>query len=170
MKWSRIELLRYLDKKITFNEELSFERATFEKLDRLRDLRDVVVEGIGRYESSTQYFTVDLEISGYMTVPCAITLEDIEIPFEISSTETFVFGKDPNGNAYEIKGDVIDLSPVVFQLILMDIPWSVTKPDINEYPKGKDWEVIKEKDFKEKKKLEIDPRLAKLKEFKPTDD
>ena len=60
----------------------------------------------------------------------------------------------------------MELLPVVFQLILMEVPLKVVKEGIKEYPKGKDWEVVKEEDYQKEKRKEIDPRLAKLKEFK----
>ena len=40
------------------------------------------------------------------------------------------------------------------------------KEGIKEYPKGNGWEVIREEDYIKSKKDEIDPRLAKLREFK----
>lgn len=170
MKWSRSELLHSQDTNIEFSEQISFKPDVFEKLDRLRGLRDVTVKGVGRYDSHMQRYHVDLVITGEMVVPCSITLEDVVVPFHTKSSETFIFGKDEDGFAHEVKGEVIDLSPTVFQLILMDIPWKVVKPGIDSYPKGKGWEVIKEEDLRSEKKNQTDPRLAKLKDFKPTDD
>lgn len=47
----------------------------------------------------------------------------------------------------------------------MEVPHKVVKEGV-EYPKGKGWEVVTEDDFNASKKNAIDPRLAKLKEFK----
>ena len=59
--------------------------------------------------------------------------------------------------------------PVIFQQILIEIPLKVVKPEIKEYPKGDGWKVIREEDLKAEKEREIDPRLAKLREFKAED-
>ena len=67
------------------------------------------------------------------------------------------------------KGDVVELLPVIFQLILMEVPLKAVKPGIGEYPQGKGWKVIREEDLRKEKEQEIDPRLAKLREFKVED-
>ena len=51
----------------------------------------------------------------------------------------------------------------------MEVPLKVVKEGIKEYPKGDGWEVVKEEDYTKSKKDDIDPRLAKLKEFKLED-
>ena len=49
-------------------------------------------------------------------------------------------------------------------MILMEVPLKVVKEGLIEYPKGNGWEVVRESDQVEERP--IDPRLAKLKDFK----
>ena len=104
-----------------------------------------------------------------MIVPCSITLEDVEYDFHTKSLEVFSFDKTEDEDVHEVKGDVVELLPVIFQLILMEVPLKVVKEGIKEYPKGDGWEVVKEEDYTKSKNDDIDPRLAKLKEFKLED-
>lgn len=167
MKWSKSELLTSPQGCITFDDTITFKEAAFERIDRIRGLRDVNVSGALRYESFDERVDVNLHIEGVMIVPCSITLEDVEVPFSTDSDEVFTFLKNKkNEDMHECKGDVIELLPVIFQLILMEVPLKVVKPGLKEYPKGNGWEVVKEERYHKEKRDEIDPRLAKLKDFK----
>mgnify|MGYP003271358823 FL=1 len=81
----------------------------------------------------------------------------------------FSFEKTDDEDVHEVKGDVVELLPVIFQLIVMEVPLKIVKEGLTQYPKGDGWEVVKEEDYIKEKSKEIDPRLAKLKEFKLED-
>ena len=142
MRWSKLELLRASEHTITFDDSLSFDASAFSAMNQIRGLNDVRVSGKLRYDSDEDRVFADIEISGTMILPCAV---------------------------HEAKGDVVELLPVIFQLILMEIPLKVVKNEVT-YPKGNGWEVMKESDYQKQKKDEIDPRLAKLMEFKAEED
>lgn len=167
MKWSKNELLRAPNGLVSFNEELTFGKEAFERSNSLRGLQDVTVSGQLRYEPYNEEVNVNLHIEGVMNVACSITLEDVEIPFTSDSDEIFTFLKNKKDeDIHECKGDVVELLPVIFQLILMEVPLKVVKEGFTDYPKGNGWEVVKEEVHRENKRDVIDPRLAKLKEFK----
>lgn len=167
MKWSRSDLQREPNGCITFDDTITFGPDAFERIDRLRGLRDVAVSGQLLYEPEEDRVDAHLDIEGVMIVPCSITMEDVEVPFSTSSDEVFTFVKNnQNSDVHECKGDVVELLPVIFQLILMEIPLKVVKPGLKDYPKGNGWEVVKEEEYRKAKADTIDPRLAKLKEFK----
>ena len=170
MKWSKAELNRHGNQDLVIDETLTWERDCF-ATDRLRELKNVVVTGSGRYDASSQRLEVDLTISGEMIVPCAVTLEDVEVPFETSSTEIFSFlpVKEDQEEVHVLKDEVLDLRPVIEQLILLEVPLKGVK-DGAQYPKGEGWEVVREEEHRLQKRQEIDPRLAKLKEFKVQED
>lgn len=168
MRWSKLELLRASEHTITFDDSLSFDASAFSAMNQIRGLNDVRVSGKLRYNSDEDRVFADIEISGTMILPCAVTNEDVPYEFETASTEVFAFTKS-NDDVHEAKGDVVELLPVIFQLILMEIPLKVVKNEVT-YPKGNGWEVMKESDYQKQKKDEIDPRLAKLMEFKAEED
>ena len=170
MKWTKTDLIRLPSGHLHFEEKFSFDKSTFEKNSRIKELKDVVVKGDGSYDDVNQRLYLDLDIKGTMVVPCDITFELVTLPFHTTSSEIFSCYKDEDPDVLEAKGDVVDLLPVVFQLIYMDIPLKVVKPGEITYPRGDGWEVMKEEDYRRLKSEEMDPRLAKLKDYKPQED
>lgn len=169
MKWSKLELLQAKNGTIEFEDTIDFEPAVFSKMHQIRGLQDVTVSGNIHYDASIERVFADLDIEGVMIVPCSITLEDVEYDFHTKSLEVFAFDKTDDEDVHEVKGDVVELLPVIFQLILMEVPLKIVKKGLKQYPKGDGWEVVKEEDYIKAKSDEIDPRLAKLKEFKLED-
>lgn len=169
MRWSKAELLQAKDGVINIEDTISFEPEVFAKMHQIRGLQDVTVSGNIHYDTESDRVFADLDISGVMIVPCSITLEDVEYDFHTKSLEVFSFEKTDDEDVHEVKGDVVELLPVIFQLIVMEVPLKIVKEGLTQYPKGDGWEVVKEEDYIKEKSKEIDPRLAKLKEFKLED-
>lgn len=166
MKWSKIDFLNAKNNEISFNEAIEIQPEFFKKQHQLRDLKDIVVDGKMHYDERDDYVHVDIRVSGTMILPCSLTLEDVDYDFTTESYELFSFSKShTNEDVHYSNKNTIELLQVVIQLISMEIPMRVVKNETIDYPKGNDWEVIKESDFQAREK-EIDPRLAKLKEFK----
>ena len=169
MKIARADLLRAENNTISIDESIRFEPEAFARMHNIRSVPDVHVSGEIHYDVASERAYADLSITGVMIVPCSITLDDVEVSFHSESEEVFSFVKCEDADVHEAKGDVVELLPVIFQQILMEIPLKVVKPGIKEYPKGEGWKVIREEDLQEEKEKEIDPRLAKLREFKAED-
>ena len=165
VKWTKTELYQTSGTDFEFEEDLKFDSSAFDSINRLTNLLNVNVFGHCCYDSHSKRFEIQLEITGEMVIPCAITLEDVTIPFDIESCEIFSFDQSDDENIHFCKKNWIDLNPIVFQLILAEVPVKVVKNDIS-YPKGDGWEIITEQDYLNSKIDEIDPRLAKLKDFK----
>ena len=170
LRWTRTELLNKMDSKVSFDEYLSFEPEAFTNNKRLKGLEDVHVSGDGYYVADLNIFEVDMVVSGIMITPCAITNEDIEVSFEFDSQIEFSFVDTDDVDAYIVENDIVELIPVIFQLINLEVPLKAVSSGNVEYPNGEGWRIISEEDLKSSKKDEIDPRLAKLKDFKFSDD
>lgn len=166
LKWTKSELLQAENNTIEFDEMIEFNEADLKKVSHLRKLKDVEVSGDIHYDVSTELAIANIHVRGIMVVPCSISLEDVEVEFDTSSSEVYSFEKNPQDlDIHGTKKDIVELYPAIFQLIVMEIPYKVVKEGV-EYPKGKGWEVVSEEEFNSSKKDEIDPRLAKLKDFK----
>lgn len=165
LKWTKSELLQAENNTIEFNDFIEFDETALTKVSHLRKLANVNVSGDIHYDQESDLAIANLHITGTMTVPCSISLEDVDVDFDTSSCEVYSFGKTEDEDVHETKKDIVELYPAIFQLIVMEIPYKVVKEGVT-YPKGKGWEVVSEEDYQEVKKNEIDPRLAKLKEFK----
>jgi len=131
----------------------------------IRDVSPMKITGYADI-NSTQV-TFHLKIQGYLILPCSRTLVDVKYPIDVETTETFLIkGLDyeTDEEVHQVIGDVIDLMPVINEILLLEIPMQVFCEDSDEEgapQSGKDWEVIQEEDRKER----IDPRLAGLARF-----
>lgn len=166
LKFTKSELIQNQGA-TTFCEKITFGSEVFEKMHNLRNLKDVEVSGSIHYDDKSEVADVLLKIKGIMVVPCAITNEDVDYPFDSEGDVIYAFHKvEKDSDIIEAKGDVIELMPQVFQQIILEIPLKVVKEGLKEYPHGNGWEVMKEEDLNREKAKKIDPRMAKLAEFK----
>lgn len=166
LKWNVSELNKLRSTGLSFDETVDVN--VIKKMnDEVREVSPVQVKG--RADFGSNKVTFDLSIKGKMILPCSRTLVDVEFPFDIQSKETFVLTpqeyEDQDEDLHEPEGDVIDLMPYIRENILVEIPMQIFSEDENAEGKapqsGDGWEVITE----EEKKEQIDPRLAKLKNF-----
>lgn len=117
------------------------------------------VKVIGYVYNNEEELELSITIKGTMVLPCARTLKDVNYPFNIEIND--VIGQNSD-NSLEINQNTLDIFPIVWQNILVDVPLRVLAPDAKEEPiKGDGWRLITEDDKKE----EIDPRLSKLKDY-----
>ena len=101
-----------------------------------------------------------------MTLACALTLDDVEYPFEYDSIEVFVLDADLYDEAedeYLVTGTTVELAPVIWQNILLQKPLRVVKEGAYEEMKKKGIEFETEEDLQESEAApKVDPRLAVL--------
>ncbi|MFV0392798.1 MAG: YceD family protein [Coprobacillaceae bacterium] len=149
----------------TIDEGLTFPSEMFEKYPHINNLKDILVQGTGNLDTREKRLYVDLEITGIMLLPCALTLEELEYPFTVSTTEVFSFEKpNPEEDIREVKKNIVDLTPVVFENIMLDVPMRVVKDEANIVSEGKGWKML-DNAVTDKDDDYIDPRLAKLKDY-----
>lgn len=168
MKWSRSEILKNTGH-IDFDEDVVIDPAIFEFEGNvlINSVEDVHIWGSGYLDDENDRFYCKLNVSGLMLVPDSITNEEIEVPFETDSDEVFSFGDaDEEDGTRIVTDEVIDLLPAVIDDILLEVPLEVTDAAEDNLPEGDGWKVFTEAEYEERRKDQIDPRLAKLKQFK----
>ncbi len=165
MKWTLNQLQKYRNKDFPIDETI--------RVDEIKQddptIRDVSPMHItGRADIGSTKVTFHLKIEGHLILPCSRTLVDVKLPINVETTETFllqVSDYEVEEEAYQVKGDVIDLMPLIREILLLEVPMQVFCEDVNRDDaapqSGKDWEVIHEED----KSNKIDPRLAGLAKF-----
>ncbi|MDQ0231286.1 YceD family protein [Metabacillus malikii] len=166
MKWTISQLHQLQSKGLSFDEEIDLSDIVTSSQE-IRNISPVTVKG--RADISATKVTFHLTISGSMVLPCSRTLVDVNYPFSIDTTETFLLKPadyDTDEDYYLVNGDVVDLIPIIKEMILLEIPMQVFCDDVTEDDNaapqsGKDWEVISEDENNNK----IDPRLAELAKF-----
>lgn len=165
-KWSVPELLQYKEEGMTLQETISLpDLKSFDP--EVRSVSPVKVEGIVEFDK--QFLTFHLTISGTMVLPCALTLDDVDYPFHIHTSETFLLGSSieideaPHEVVHDVEDNVIDLMPHIAEAILVEKPIRIISDKAKENPQlsGKGWQLVIEKE----QENQIDPRLEKLKKF-----
>ncbi len=166
MKWNLQWLIKQKDGNFVFEDEFEFPKEMFESLSTINGLKNIHVCGNGHLESKDHRLYVDMKVEGIMILPCALTLEEVEYPFEMESTEVFAFEKAPDDeDVIEVKGQVVDITPVIFQNIMMEVPTRVVKEGAQIKTTGQGWKMMSEEDENQNLEDDIDPRLAKLKDY-----
>ncbi|MCM3600301.1 YceD family protein [Robertmurraya korlensis] len=162
MKWTLSQLQKYRSKDFPVDETVNMEEII--KIDpTIRRVSPIRVTGRADIDSSK--VTFHLKIKGYLVLPCSRTLVDVNFPIDVETTETFLLkGLDYEleEEVHQVKGEVIDLLPVIQEILLLEVPMQVFCEDYTGTDgapqSGKDWEVIHEQEKQDK----IDPRLAGL--------
>ena len=113
-----------------------------------------------------------MKIDSTIRQVCSRTLVDVNYPIHVDATETFLLKDidyESQEEVHQVNGDVIDLMPIIHEILLLEVPIQVFCEDSTEEgapQSGKDWEVVHDQD----KKGKIDPRLAGLAKFFDQDD
>ena len=172
MRYSRIDLLQLPNHRLEFDEDIEFDPETYKQFPRIRKLSNVRASGQGEYNTDEQRLYLKLRVSGVMTCPCDITLEDVEVPFDSEADEIISYAREDADSIEILKPEngYVELLPLIFRQILIEVPIKVRKPGAIEYPKGDGWEVISEETYLREKANRTDPRLAALKDYKPQDE
>lgn len=141
---------------IPISKEISVSEETLKGTD-IRRISPIKVNGY--VSNNVENYELNINVTGVMILPCARTLKDVEYPFDIKIEE--VIGENDD-NSLEIVQNRLDIFPIIWQYILVDVPLRVLHPDAKEEPlEGDGWRLITE----DNKKEVIDPRLKALSKF-----
>ncbi|MCR2820828.1 YceD family protein [Lederbergia panacisoli] len=171
MRWTVLQLQNLRDVELEIDKKVDVSKDLKHRDAEIRDASPIHVTGTAHVDSQKVVF--QLHLTGHLILPCSRTLVDVTYPIDIHSTETFIlkplgFEYSP-GEEEDIHGPdegVVDLIPVIEELILLEIPMQVFCEDAKNKEKlqsGQDWEVMTEDQFKlEQQRPKVDPRLAGL--------
>lgn len=178
MKWSLLELKKFYDTPILFDEYLDLKNSLIKRDSEILDVAPVKITGT--LTPSKKEYLVNYKIETILTLPSSRSLEPVAVPLAIDVNEVFMtdeqfLHKDDFISAEEIlllETAVLDLKESIEDNVLLAIPIQVLSEEEKAgkpMPKGSDWEVVSEEEFNERKASEaqstIDPRLAKLSEL-----
>ena len=136
--------------KIDIDGKVSFSKEEVQKAGIL-DMKEIDVKG-----SLNQEYQLDLNIKGEMILPCSLTLEPVNYQFDIKIDENL----DEFSENTKKTQKTIDILPIIWENILMEIPMKVVSPNAkNIKTKGDGWELITDSEDKG------NHSLAKLKDL-----
>lgn len=155
-----IRLKNGIDDKIVIDEKLNVSKEYLDKVNII-ELKDVKVEGEITRNSNYDYY-VSLDIYGTMVLPCSISLKPTNYEFTIKIDDNLLdLLEEIDENVKKVE-NTIDIFPIIWENILMEIPMRVVNSDISSIPKeGKGWKLIDEDEEEEN----INPEFAKLKDL-----
>ena len=158
MKYDLLRLLNNIDDEIVIDEVYTFDEESLKGTDIMKPL-NVSVRG-NLTKDNMNNIIIDVDIEGIMILPCSITLKEVEHPFCINvcgNVEEMLEEIDEIDKKIE---NTLDILPIIWENILMEIPSKVVSPDAeNVELSGDGWKLIKEEERKE------NPELAKLKDL-----
>lgn len=156
------KLVTNLSNKIQFDEYIELDKNYLKNTD-IKDISKIhVVGNIRKLESN---FELDMNIKCTLTLLCSISLKDVYYDIDIDVND--IIGESLDNEEIEennkIINNSIDLIPIIWQNIILEVPLKVISPDVKqENIKGDGWRFITDEEVMD---CDIDPRLEKLKDF-----
>lgn len=166
LKWSWNRLIRDGVSEVFFDENVVLPLDAFAGFNLIQGTEDVHVKGVGYMDVEAECFYVNMHVTGLMLCMDAISGEEVRVPFAADADETYSFTDTSDEDVRIVKDDVIDLTEAVRDAIILEAPLQVTDVDPADYPSGDGWRVMSEDEYERSGTRKIDPRLAKLQEFK----
>ncbi len=136
--------------KINIDDKINFPKEDLKKAGIL-DLKEVNIKG----EITVDFdeYLLNLNVKGEMVLPCSLTLEPVDYPFDIKIEENL-------NEIIKKTQKTIDILPIIWENILMEIPMKVVSPKAkNMKTKGEGWELITDSE------TQGNNSLAKLKDL-----
>ena len=168
MRWQIAKLIKESTKSIEIDECIDFSTVV-ERNPDVRRISKVNIAGDADVRFSERKAIFRLSIKGEMTLGCAISLDDVVCPIDIDAEFVFVWDSayyDEANEEHLINGDVIELAPMIWQEIFLQIPLRVVKDGAYDVLKEQGIEVESEEDYLNRESDKIDPRLAVLSQLK----
>ena len=102
-------------------------------------------------------FHIKVDVEGVMVLPCSISLKPTNYPFHFEIDDDF--DESVQKNLKNVTNS-IDIFPIIWENILMEIPLRVVNSDLSDVKtKGDGWQLITDKESR------INPELEKLKDL-----
>lgn len=167
LKWSIPDLLEHQRNGLTIDTTVSIEDLK-ERDAEIRGVSPVRITGYVDFNRNAVTFF--LTISGELTLPDALTLEDVIYPFRIQTSEMFHLtsrplpdGVDEANEVHDVEAQTIDLLPYIQEAILVEKPIRVVGEESGKEasPSGNGWQFVTGTE----QEGQMDPRFDKLKEW-----
>ncbi len=126
------------------------------------ELKDTYVKGFITKDDLNSY-NLNVIISGTMVVPCSVSLKPTNYDFSCSIDENIQELLEDLGKTLKNSENTIDIFPIIWENILMEIPMRIVNEDIHDVKlSGDGWRVITEV---EDDSESVNPELQKLKDL-----
>lgn len=132
-------LFSRIDKEILVNEEHSF---TELEGTGVISIDNVSISGTVSLNALHEPY-LNLDVAGVMIIPCAITLKPVEYPFSIKIEGDLEEISEENPEKYINSKNYLDILPIIWENILMEIPMRVVSQGAEDITlEGDGWKFI----------------------------
>ena len=138
MNFDITRLNNNIDKSVPIDITYSFNSEELKGTDLLK-LDNVKING-ELFKNSLGNIELDCSVEGVMQLPCAITLSPVDYPFSLNiSDEVETLFNEIGENQTNFQ-NTIDIFPIIWENILMEIPTRVVSDDAKDLTlKGDGW-------------------------------
>ena len=113
------------------------------------------------WKFSFDEYEVSAHLQGTMVLPCSVTLKPVNVPFDVEMEQNVSDFIEETGEKSIICENTLDIFPIIWENILMEIPMKVVSDDISDRTlSGNGWKVISGNE-----QTETNPELEKLKDL-----
>ncbi len=155
-----MKIINNIDSKIIIDEVVTIDKELI-KTTEIRKLSPIRVIGSIKKDIENTYL-LNITINGEMILPCSISLKDVSVPFNIEVNEILSENIDKEEEYIKIINNSIDIMPIIWQNIVVEIPIKVVSPNLDSIKlEGDGWKLLSEDELNEG----VDPRLEKLKDL-----
>lgn len=139
MKIDLTSLINNVEETININEKVIVPEEMFKGTD-IRKLNELKIVG-SISDLGDKIYNISVLVSGVMILPCALSLEDVEYPFEVMIDQNVGETEDFEQN-YKIISNTLDILPILWENIVLEIPNKVVKENANIKTKGDGWSLV----------------------------
>lgn len=132
-------LFSRIDKEVSVDEIYSF---TELEGTGVTSIDNVSIKGYIKLNALSEPY-LNLDVEGVMVIPCAITLKPVEYPFSIKIEGDLEEIADENPEKYINSKNSLDILPIIWENILMEIPMRVVSEGADDVAlEGDGWKFI----------------------------
>ncbi len=146
----QIDLSKLLTNNVLLIDDKAYINAEYYKDADIKGLKDIIVKG-KIYNSIDEEVILELEVNGVMQLEDAYNLEIVDYPFNFEIEENLKISQNSE--------NILDITEILWQNIVLEVPISYSKNHKDENLAGEGWEL------KNKETKKIDSRFAKLTEL-----
>ncbi len=155
------KLITGLEDEILIDSEVVIPKELLDGTE-IRNIDKVKINGV-IFPHDNNNFEINLNIKCDLILPCSISLEDVDYKVDTDITEIIGENNEELEENNKIINNTIDLIPIIWQNIILEVPLKVVSPNVS--PKnieGDGWRFITDEKVIKKN---IDQRLEVLKKF-----
>ncbi len=141
---------------IKLDEIYSFDKEQLEGTEILK-LDDVKITG-EIVKDEFDNLLIKAKVKGTMILPCSRTLKPTPYDFDLEIDGDIVEMLEEIDENFKNNQKTLDILPIIWENILMEIPIRVVSDDAEMITKGEGWELVTEEE-------KVNPSLAKLKDL-----